>query len=240
MKITKPLLLLALISSFSAWGRPVMHPQFNFQISTNKMKAGDLHYAFVAVDKEKFLKEAGPFAALLTIAHPEEKSQYALIRSVFPIKKAVGSIDSEKFNDLAFVKKIVGKDQLRKVKEHTYYSISHDLYSNTAFSKYHFDSDDLTSIPDSKIAGKIAELRISDPLLQSANAVVFKSTYGHKGKVKEDSEFFGFISLDESKTLVVYMKMIVFPEGSIKQNALEKNMLQDVLNLQKALSELAP
>lgn len=233
MKITKSLLLLALVSSLSVWGRPVVHPEFNFKISTNKMKTGDLHYAFVTVDKEKFLKEAGPFSALMTINHPAEKSQYALIRSVFPINKPIGSLDSEKFNDLSFIRKITGKSQLRKVREHTY-------YSNKTFSKYHFDSDDLTSIPDSKIAGKIADLRISDPLLQSANAVVFKNIYGQKDKVKEDSEFFGFISLDESKTLVVYMKMIVFPEGSIKQNALEKNMLQDVLKLQKALSELAP
>ena len=240
MKITQKLLLLALLSSFPTWGKPVMHPQFNFQISTNKMKASDLHYAFVSVDKEKFLKEAGPFAALFTIAHPQEKSQYALIRSVFPIKKPMGSIDSEKFNDLSFVKNILGPVQLRKVKDNTYYLKSRDLLNDTAFIKYHFDSDDLTSIPDSKIAGKIADLRISDPLLQSANAVVFKSSYGHKGKIKEDSEFFGFISLDESKTLVVYMKMIVIPEGSIKKDALEKRMLQDVLNLQKALSKLAP
>lgn len=240
MKISKTLLILSLLATFKVWSKPISHPEFNFQISAHKIKAGDIHYAFVSVDKEKFVKEAGPFTALLTIPHPSEKSHYTLIRSVFPIKRPVGSIDSEKFNDLSFIQKIAGQEKIRKIKDNTYFTSNSVFGSTSAFMKFHFDSDDLTSIPDSKIAGKIAELRISDPLLQSANAVVYKNTYGRKGFITENSEFYGFISLDESTTLVVFMEIFVYPEGSISQDALEKNMLKDVMKLQKALSNMSP
>lgn len=234
------LIILLLTCSLMAplWAKDIRHSEFNFKISAKKLKGTDLNYSFTSVNKETFNKEAGPFAALLTQNHDYKKGEkFALIRAVFPIKKAIGHFDTDKFNDLKFTQKIESNTKVRKIKENTFLTQVSYPVKYQFFSKYHFDADDISSLPDSRIGRKIMELKNSDPLLQSANLSIFREMFGYTQYINEGSEFFGFISLDEETTLVVFMKLSVFSSDDILDYAIERDFLKKVKTIKTVLEK---
>lgn len=240
MMIIKRLILLACLSSLSSlsWGKDIKHPQFNFAISTHKIKATDLHYAFVSVNQQTFYREAGPFAALLGASkNIKNEDKHILIRAVFPITKAIGNFEPDSFNELSFVQRIDEQKKVRKLKDNTFLTQNSSPISYQYFSKFHFDADDLSSLPDSKIGHKITELKSSDPLLQSANATIYRQMFGFSSFLKESSEFYGFIALDETRTLVVYMKLAIYSPDSILDYAIERDLLKRVKTFKTVLEK---
>lgn len=218
--------------------KDIKHSEFNFAISAGKIKSGDLNYAFTSVNKDVFIKEAGPFAALRTQTGDKKKSnKFALLRAVFPIKKAVGHFDGEKFNDLNFIKKLEQNAQVKQLKDNTFLTQVSTPSKYQYFSKFHFDSDDLSSLPDSRIGRRIMELKMSDPLLQSANVIIFREMFGFTHYLNEGSEFFGFISLDETTTLVVFMKLLVFSSDDTLDYAIERDFLKRAKSIQRVLEK---
>lgn len=230
------ILLLTCSLSTPLWSKDIAHSEFNFSISAHKLKSTDMHYSFASVKKEIFNKEAGPFSALLSPGHlGQDREKFTLIRAVFPVKKAIGIFDSEKFNDLKFIKRIEDSSKVRKLRENTFISQMSSPRKYQYFSKFHFDADDLSSLPDSRVSKKIMELKTSDPLLLSANMSIFREMFGFTDYLSESSEFYGFISLDETTTLVVLIKLAVFPSDDITDNVIERDLLKYIKRIQKSL-----
>lgn len=224
-----------------AGAKDIKHPQFNFQISTHKLKSADLHYSFSSVNQEAFLKEAGPFIALANLSRERERNKsenkYVLFRAVFPVKKAVGYFDSEKFSDLAFIKSLEGGAKVKKIKDNAFISQISTPVKYQYFSKFHFDADDLSSLPDSKIGRKITELKSSDPLLLSANVSIFREMFGFTQLLKESSEFYAFVALDETTTLVVFMKLAIYSSDDIFDYVIERDLIKKIKKIRKALEK---
>lgn len=220
------------------WAKDIKHSEFNFALSARKLKSTDLHYAFTSVNQETFNREAGPFAALLTHRDSKKKgAKYALIRAVFPVKKAIGHFDTDKFSDLPFIKKIEQNSKVRKLKENTFLTQVNTPVKYQFFSKFHFDADDISSLPDSRVGRKMMELKTSDPLLQSANVSIYREMFGFSKYLNESSEFYGFISLDETTTLVVFMKLAVFSSDDTLDYVIERDFLKKVKKLQTVLEK---
>ncbi len=237
MKSQFLLLILCLGVSSLCWAKDIKHSEFNFQMSTHKLKATDLHYSFISVNKETFYKEAGPFMALMNKRSSDQSNdKFVMIRAVFPIKRAVGHFDHDKFKDLDFIKKIDNTSKVKKINENTFLTQKSTPVNHQYFSKFHFDSDDLSSLPDSRIGRKITELKSTDPLLLSANATLFREMFGFTQLIKESSEFYGLIALDETTTLVVFMKFAIYsPDGM--DYAIERDLLKKIKTFKNVLEK---
>ncbi|MFA7613863.1 MAG: hypothetical protein WCY48_06465 [Candidatus Caldatribacteriota bacterium] len=224
-----------------AEAKDIKHPQFNFQISTHKLKSTDLHYSFVSVGQEAFQKEAGVFSALANPSREKDplktNSKYVLFRAVFPIKKAVGHFDSEKFSDAQFIKALEGGDKVKKIRDNAFITQVSTPVKYQYFSKFHFDADDLSSLPDSRIGRKIMDLKSSDPLLLSANVSIFREMFGFTQLLKESSEFYAFVALDETTTLVVFVKLAIFSSDDMFNYVIERDLIKKIKKIQKALEK---
>lgn len=223
-----------------AWAVDIKHSDFNFQISTHKIKSTDIHYAFVSVDQNTFVKEAGPFSAL---GHQQKDKKYKdnkhiLFRAVFPVKKAIGYFDADKFSDPTFIKKMEGGAKVKRARENAFITQNSSPIKYHYFSRFYFDSDDLSSLPDSRIGRKIMELKSTDPLLFSANLSIFREMFGHTHFIKESSEFYGFVALDENTTLVVFMRMSIYSSDDILDYVIERDLIKKTKKIREAFEQL--
>lgn len=215
------LFVLNLLISGKTYATAVEEKSLNFMPSAEALMKGEVHYALDVVAPRKINEKYPDFYYLDSLAFSQEANiQLVIAKSAFIVNKPAGFFDHLTMGNEDFMKYTMGEQKVKKIAENVFKITVPD--SHTYHMKTYFDSDDISTLPNSKVIRAVTQARKLDVISQSASATVFKElnlfTKFCVGGVQVSS----FIPMKENKTLVV-----TYTLTGVKKNFAEIQKLKE-------------
>ena len=221
MQIRRFIVSLILSSSFSTatYAELQKKPKLNFKVQGEALKE-DIHYSFAQGSAEELKNNFPNIARLDSIGFLKEKKASVVVSKVaYVIKKPIGFFDHESLVDEKLVSELMGDQKIKKISSDGFVVVVPGKEKMTYKLKIYVDSDDVSTLPHSKVTESITSFRKLDVISQSASSISFREmsefTHSAFGAVIVSS----FIPLKENKTLVIsYYVTALREKGDVKKN----------------------
>lgn len=180
----------------------------------------DIHYSFAQGSASVLKKNFPHIAKLDSVGFLKEKGASVVVSKVaYVIKKPIGFFDHENLVDEKLVSELMGQQKVRKVGNDGFYVAVPGKEKLTYRLKIYVDSDDVSTLPHSRVTESITSFKKLDVISQSASSISFREMSDFSdlawGAVMVNS----FIPLKENKTLVIgYYLSALRVKGNEKQN----------------------
>jgi hypothetical protein len=191
-------LFLNFLFSVPLYAKMVQQEQANFMIRPTSLLQGEIHVSYTPVDRKELrvhFPEAAELDSLGLLA--QKDLQFILTKSVFIVKKPVGFFDSERLRDEKFISDLLGGQKVKKKNADAFYTPHFKLTT-------YYDSDDLSSLPNSKVTKAATAAKKLDVISQGASAVVLKEFSQFKtAPVAGATSVTSYVPLKEDRTLII-------------------------------------
>lgn len=229
MNIQRFLLTLILSSLFSTstYAEVQREKKLNFTVKGESLGRDDVVYSFAQGSPQDLEKNYPELAKLDSIGFLQEKSSSVIVSKVaYVVAKPIGFFDHENLVEEKFVKDVMGQQKVRKIGQDAFVVAVPGKEKMTYRLKIYVDSDDVSTLPHSRVTEAITAFRKLDILSQSASSISFREmsdfTHQSHGAIVVSS----FVPLKEEKTLVIsYYLTSLRSKGDVKKN--EKNLVEE-------------
>ena len=197
-------LVVNLLISVPTYATAVEQKDLKFMPEIDALMKGDVHYALAIVAPDKLNEKYPDFFYLDSLAFSQEANvQLVIGKSAYIVNKPAGFFDHLHSGNENFLKHTLGEQQVKKVSENNF---KITVPGSSAYSyrmKTYFDSDDISTLPNSKVIRAVTQSKKLDVISGSASATVFKeltkfSKYSVGGVIVSN-----YIPMKENKTLVL-------------------------------------
>jgi hypothetical protein len=227
-------LTLSSVFSTATYAEVMKEKSLNFTIKSESFKK-DIHYSF-AQGNAKILKQKFPdLAKLDSFGFLKNKSSSVIVAKVaYVVKKPIGFFDHENLVDQNFVSKLLGDQKIERTSPNSFDvkipgpdKVSYKL-------KIFVDSDDVSTLPRSKVPESVAAFKRLDVISQSAPSISFKEMSDFNSYAWGAVSVSSYIPLKEDRTLIItYYLTSLKAKGSKKEN--EADMVDEFKATQKTI-----
>ncbi len=226
--ISRFVTMLALSSIFSTGTYAVVlkEKKLNFTIKSESLKK-DIHYSFAQGDVKVLKKRFSDIAKLDSFGFLKNLGSSVIAAKVaYVVKKPIGFFDHENLVDQRLVAKLLGDQKVDRTSPNSYHVIVPGQDKVSYKLKIYVDSDDVSTLPRSKVTESVSAFKRLDVISQSAPSISFKemsefSSYSW-GAVSVSS----YIPLKEDRTLIItYYLTSLKTRGNVKEN--EANLVEE-------------
>lgn len=238
-KIMKLLSLTVMIyfTHSNIYAAAVEQKELNFKIMTHELLNNEVHYSF-ALLKPRDLIDQYPdiyeLDSLRIIKNP--KVRVAVSKSSYVVDQAVGFFDHEKMDQENFVAHIMGNQKVSKLSPQTYQVTVPNSRGFQYVMKSYFDSDDISSLPHSKIIRAVTASKRLDVISQGANSTYFREYFKFSRDILGGVNVMSFIPLKEKKTLIISYSLTVVLGTNGNGKELKKSFSSEAEDLKKLIS----
>lgn len=220
------LLSLPLASAVSAKG--IKQQEFNFKVEAQKLIAGDLHYSFHLVTPRKLIEQIPMASDLDSLSLLQEDDvKIMLTKTAFIINKPVGFFDNEHIRNEKVVSHLMGEQSLIPMDPVTYkVSVPGEMKHSYKMRSY-FDSDDISTLPNSRIIQAVAAAKKMDVLSQSSSSMVLKEYTHYTDYLTGGVKISSFITLQEGSTLVITYGLTAVKKAYANELMLEGGFVEE-------------
>jgi hypothetical protein len=208
-----------------------------FQIETDKLLKGELHYA-VFLHSPKFVKDKWEWSKNFdSVALLKNKDDQILMsKFAYVVNKPIGFFDHTHLTDERFIAHLMGDQKITKISE-TAFKVEVPGKSAHEFKMdSYYDSDDISTLSHPKTIHAVTTMKGVDTISQSATATVFKELTGYSKFSDGAVSAAYYVPLKENKTLIITYQMHAVRKAFAKKKELEKNLV-DEMAAQKQLIE---
>lgn len=206
MNITKlfTVIVLNLLISVPTYATAVEQKDLKFMPDIDALMKGDIQYALEVVAPDKLNEQYPDFFYLDSLAFSQEPNvQLVIGKSAYIVDKPAGFFDHTISGNENYQKHILGEQQVKKLSDNNF---KVTVPGNTTYSyrmKNYFDSDDISTLPNSKVIRAVTQSKKLDVISGSATATIFKemtkfTKYSVGGIIVNN-----YIPMKENKTLVL-------------------------------------
>jgi hypothetical protein len=211
----------------------------NFTVNTSELYQGNLHYSTALISVDKILEKYPELTQLdaLNIIYPKgKKIRLFLTKSAVIVNRPVGFFDNQTINDTKFIQHLWGEQKVERVSEGQFKVLVSGEGQHSYQLNSYFDSDDLSTLPNSQLNKTLGLVKKLEVLCGSATATIIH-TFSDYSKYAEGSTLVrSFIPLKENKTLIISFGLMAIHKEFAKKLTLEKNFT-DELKAHKELIE---
>ena len=229
MNYTKKLIVLicTLCLNASLFAGIVEVKELNFPLDTASLYKGDIFYS-LAIMKPKELKSKFPeLATLDTISFSKQKNiRLVVTKSAYVVKKPAGMFDHETIGGEKFVQHYLGDQKAKRMGEQDFMVTVPSGYSYRM--KTYFDSDDISTLPNSKVIRAVTETKKLDVISQSSTFVIFREFTDFSKYSIAGAEVSSIIPLKENKTLIITYSLTAVKKYYAIEKVLKSSFQKDV------------
>lgn len=239
MNLLKFLSALALmIASLSTYAQIKDQSDLRFKPDTKNLMKGEIHYALALTSSAKFQTSYSDFADFDSLGILNQpKTRIMLSKMIYIVNKPIGFFDHQNVIEEKFISHTFKDMSVRKLSENKYkiqVPKSHS-YEMTSY----FDSDDISTLPNSKVIRAVTQARKLDVIAGSAPAIIFREMTGYTKYSAGGIQVSSFIPLKENKTMVVSYTIQAVKRYAAIEKVLREGLISEALE-QKKLIESYP
>lgn len=237
MNMLKLLVILVanLLISVPTYATAVKQKDLKFMPEIEALMKGQVHFALAIVAPDQLQENYPDFFYLDSLEFSQESQvQLVLTKTAYIVNKPAGFFDHTISGNEKFQRHILGEQQVKKISDHIYKIKVPGPSAHSYRMKTYFDSDDISTLPNSKVIRAVTQSKKLDVISGSATATFFKeltnfSKYAVGGTIVQN-----FIPMKENKTLVLTYSLTAVKKYYALPVLLEKN-LRDEAQAQKSL-----
>jgi hypothetical protein len=226
MHIKKILSVIALNLLISAptYATAVAEKDIKFMPSTEALMKGEVHYALDVVSPDKLDNKYPDLYYLDSLSFIHNPNVSIVIgKSAYVVDKPAGFFDHLTISDEKFLAHTMGDQKITKLGESSFKISVPGEGAHTYLLKSYFDSDDISTLPNSKVIRAVTQARKLDVISQSASAVIFREMTKYSKFSTGGVQVSSFIPLKENKTLVLTYTMTAVKKDFAEKKVLKKN-----------------
>lgn len=231
--------LMIFASHSSIYAAAVEQKELNFKIKTQELLNNEVHYSFAFLKPKELLKNYPDIAeldSLRIINNP--KVRIALSKSSYVVNQAVGFFDHEKMDQENFVAHIMGDQKITKISPQTYKVTVPKSGGFEYVMKSYFDSDDISSLPHSKVIRAVTASKKLDVISQGANSTYFREYFKFSRDILGGVNVMSFIPLKENKTIVIsYSLTVVLGGEEVQPFRIKESFKTEAEDLKRLISK---
>jgi len=178
-----------------------------FRIETDLLEKGEVHYSFHQVKAQQIQKHLPEFVELDGAKLFErEGATFELAKVAYVVNKPAGFFSSTQMTDATWLATLLGKS-VRLVKE------DHFEVDSIGKMRVYFDSDDLSSVQNSRFVHSVTQSKKLDPIALSGFSTVVLHSQDHV-------EIHNHVPFSPLKTLVISYHISVVKKSDVKKQRL--------------------
>jgi len=218
-------LSLNLLISVPTYALVVEQKDIKFMADTEALMKGDVYVAMDVLSRKKFSKKYPDLYHLDSLGFRKEPNVRLVIsKTAYIVNKPVGFFDHLNTSDVKFLSHIFGEQKLNQLSENNF-KISAPGQSGYDYKmKTFFDSDDISTLPNSKVIRAVTQARKMDVISQSASSTTYRELTNFSKYFKGGVQVSSYISLKENKTLVLNYSLIAVKKYYALEKVLKRSL----------------
>lgn len=223
-----------LISANSISGVKEMN-KLVFDLETSRLIDGEIHFSMDIVSLKKLKKKYPKLMALDTTGFSKTpQTKMILTKTAYIVKKPAGFFDHENIGSEEFTKHYMGDQKVKKLDKQSYKISVTGADSYEYQMKTFFDSDDISTLPDSKVIRAVTAVKKLDVISQSATLIIFREFSNFTKYSAGSIEVSSIIPLKENKTLIITYGLTAIKKYYALKPLLKQTHMKDI-QIQKNL-----
>jgi hypothetical protein len=222
-------ILLNISWTASTYGAALEQREFNFKIDAEKLLSGDVHYSYHLLSPRKTLERFPLAADLDSLSLLQERNVHIMLtKKAYVVKRPVGFYDNDHIKNKDYMKHIMGQQELREIDPVTYKVRVPGKNGHTYKIKSYFDSDDISTLPSSRIIQAVSAIKRMDVLSQSASSIILKEYTDYSDYLVGGTEISSYITLKENSTIIITYNISAVRNAFAKEESLKKGFVNEV------------
>lgn len=218
--------VLNMLVSIPTYAKAIEMSNVKFKVDTEALYKGDVHFALDIQTPEKFHHNYPDLYDLDSLAFMQEPNvQMVISKTTYIVNKPAGFFDHLNTSDERYVKHLLKGQEVKKIENH-HFKVSVDgEFSHKYKIKTFFDSDDISTLPNSKVIRAVTQAKRLDVIAQSSASTTYREltqfTKYFVGGVQVNS----YIPLKENKTLVINYSLMAVKKYYALKNVLKRSII---------------
>jgi hypothetical protein len=158
----------------------------------------------------------------------QNKVKVLFAKTAFVVDKPIGFFDHEHMQDLKYLKHIYGEQKVDRIQDSQFTVIVPGATEHSYQMNIFFDSDDISTLPRSKIIQGVNTARKFDVLSQGANSIIFQEFTKYSKYLHSGINIQMFSPLKAGKTLVINYQMMFIKKHYAIKGIVDVNYLEEI------------
>ena len=186
---------------------------------------GNVNYAMDVLSPTKFHKKYTELDELDSLALMQEPNvRMVLSKSAYIVDKPVGFFDHLNTVDEKFINHVLGEQKIKKSSENNFKITVPGESGYTYKMKSYFDSDDISTLPNSKVVRSVTQARKLDIISKSASSTTYKEMTKFSKYFSGGIQVSSYIPINEKKTLVLNYSLFAIKKNFALVNVLKRSL----------------
>lgn len=219
-----------LLVSIPLYAQLVEQKKINFPVKIERLMKGEIHFYFEIISPRKLAVQYPEAFELDSLSLNQEINvQMVLTKSVSVVEKPVGFFEQNQMADEKYLNHVMGEQKVKKLNPSSFLvTVPGKDGFNYKMTRY-FDSDDVSTLPNTKVIRAVTAAKKLDVISQSASSIMFSEFTNYTKYTEGGVAVSSFIPLKENKTLVITYNMWAVKKDSADRNKLKENVLNEIL-----------
>jgi hypothetical protein len=223
-------LAINLLISLPTFALVVDQKEIKFTAKTETLLKGDVQYALDVLSKRKFNTKYPELQGLDSLGIMQEPNVRIIIaKTAYIVEKPVGFFDHLNTVDEKFIGHVLGEQSVKKMSENTFKVKVPGASGYSYKIKTYFDSDDISTLPNSKVVRAVTQARKMDVISQSASSTTYKELTKFSKYFVGGIQVSSFIPIKENKTLVLNYSLFAVKKYYALEKLIRKSVQEEAM-----------
>jgi hypothetical protein len=230
--------LINMLLSIPTYAKALQQSEMKFKVSTEELMKGDLFYFFDVLTPRQLVERYPEFYDLDSLGFLQEPNVMVVVsKASYVVNKPSGFFDNEKMIDEKYIAHLMGEQKIKKLSQHAYKVMVPGEGSHSYTMKTFFDSDDMTTLPNSRVTQAVTAAKKLDIISQSSSSTVFREYSEYSKFGVGGVSFDSFIPLKEDKTIVINYKLMAVKKPFAQEKVLKTNIVNEIEAIRKLIEK---
>lgn len=212
-----------------------------FDIKTEALLKGDIHYSFALSTPQGLLDKAPDLQDLdVSGIFKDSDSKILFSKTAYVVKKPVSFFDHKQVIDPDYLKHVMKGNQVEVINENTFKITTSGLMKQSHKLQLSYDSDDVSTLAGRVATQVVTNSKRFDVIAQSAHSSIYKESSEYSKYMNKSVSITHHIPLTDSKTLVITYNIASVKKFFALENIIRPNFIKETQTMKKMNDSYKP
>lgn len=230
-------LLLSLVAlPTRVYAESVDQQKLLFDIKTEALMKGDIHYSFALGSSRQILDQAPDLQDLdASGLFKDQDTKLLFTKTAYIVKKPVSFFDHKQVINPQYVQFIMKDHKVEQRDENNFNIVSSGTMGTSYKLGMFYDSDDVSTLPERRVTQVVTNSKRLDVISQSAHSTLYKELSDFGKYNKSAISITHHIPLTENRTLVITYGLTAVKKFFAIEKILRPQFLKEIKNTKSAI-----
>lgn len=232
---------LNLILSVPVFAKVVEQKKMDFQVKADELPQNEVHYFFTILSPRKLAVQYPEIFELDSLSLIQESDvEMVVSKSVHIVNKPAGFFDDKQLSDERFINHLFKGQKVKRLNPDSFKVTVPGKDGYSYVLKNFFDSDDVSTLPNSKIIRGVQAARNLDVISKSASTIMFSERTKFTKYLEGGVSVSSFIPVNERKTLVITYNLWAVKKPVSHPESLKTDFLSEIETVKTLIESYKP